>query len=232
MQNGGDVVESDFTKFLVGYFAGDQAVITNPYPAFRQLREHGPVLRVDAGTGAPWDDAWHVFDYATVAALLRDDGCRPGATSAAAGHRPLGRAQRRRAGGWVGGAADPADDADDGPADHTRLRRSSPRPSRRRWWSGCGGTCNSWSTASSTRPRRGRGRRLRPGPEVAYPLPTIVISRLLGLPEADWPDIKRWSEPGISFAEDPRSVPNAIAVGGYLPRPWPATGENQSTMGA
>jgi cytochrome P450 len=124
MQNGGDVVERDFTKFLVGYFAGDQAVITNPYPAFRQLREHGPVLRVDAGTGAPWDDAWHVFDYATVAALLRDD--RMSARRDLGGRRPPAAGSASEHGGPEGGSAGPPIPPmmlTMDPPDHTRLRR-------------------------------------------------------------------------------------------------------------
>ncbi len=211
-------MESDFTTFLVGYFSGDQAVITNPYPVFRQLREHGPVLRVDAGTGAPWDDAWHVFDYATVAALLRDD--RMSARRDLGGRRPAAAGSAPKHGGPEGGSAGPPIPPmmlTMDPPDHTRLRRLVTAAFTPKVVERLRGDVQQLVDDLLDEAEAGAGGGafdlVR---EVAYPLPTIVISRLLGLPEADWPDIKRWSEPGISFAEDPRSVPNAIALGGYL----------------
>lgn len=269
----------DPAAFFGRYVSGDQAVLADPYPFYRTLRERAPVLRLEDGSGGPWDAAWHVLDYATVAMLLTDrrmssrrdlggrdhGGARAGeaASRAASGDQPLlGEPPRDKPSGnqpprdqTVGGGP-PGDrppgggspiggppvggsqaESPDGqpsgrpstggrppippmmltmdPPDHTRLRRlvtaaftpravEALRDDVRALVDGLlDEAASSGGTFDLVR-------------AFAYPLPTVVIARLLGLPEADWPAIKRWSEPGIAFAQDERALPNAIALGGYL----------------
>lgn len=205
---------TDLPTALGRYFSGDQAILADPYPLWRELRERGPVHQLAAGTGQPWDDAWHVFDYAGVASLLRDDRL--------SARRDMGG--RRRESATFGTRGSGEDAASPGvppmmltmdPPDHTRLRRLvsaafTPRVVERLRGEVQSLVDDLLDRAEATGPAFDLVRGF------SYPLPTIVIAQLLGVPAADWERFKRWSDPGISFARDPRAITNAIALGGYL----------------
>lgn len=55
--------------------------------------------------------------------------------------------------------------------------------------------------------------------ELAYPLPTIVIAQMLGVPESDRADFKRWSDASVAALGSPNPElfrDDRVALGGYL----------------
>ncbi len=183
-------------------FTADPAILDDPYAIYRKLRSHAPVVWVEEVEGG---GSWHVFDYATTVATVRD---------------PRLSAQRA-----MGGPASekidfmqflPKDERESAmrlqqlvspsmltldPPDHTRLRKL---------------------VASAFTPRRvkslrekvqaitdelldkaeleGRNDPVDLMTALAKPLPTIVIAELLGVPVEDRDQFRRWTDGGIQVS--------------------------------
>lgn len=186
----------------------DRTFKADPYGFYREARDRGPVARVKLPTGV---DCWLVTEYALARSLLLDDRLskdsrdananwhRSRVTFAGRDSRPLFRHLLTM-----------------NPPDHSRLRRL---------------------VASSFAPARIRGMRdtvrsvveealdQLPAGEVvdfvsgfAAPVPLTMISEILGVPIADRPHFRRWSELLMSADEDERdSVPTAASeLSAYL----------------
>ena len=166
----------------------DPATHADPYPAYRRLREHAPMLRSPLGS-------WVLTRYADIARVLRDPIFGVGVDEASL---MLARAQ--------GGPGVPTmmelsrwmlfrD-----PPDHTRLRT----------------LVNKAFTPRSLDALRPRVQEIVDGlidgfagrdevdliTELALPLPVTVISEMLGLPIEDQPQAREWAE-AIAQALDP-----------------------------
>jgi cytochrome P450 len=161
-------------------------MLANPYPVYHQLHVTDPVH---------WEEplrAWILTRYADVLAALRDPRLSAQRVAAFAERKQLGRAELTP----IFQAYSQMMLYTDAP-DHTRLR----------------GLVNKAFT-----PRRVEG--LRPHiqaivdqlldavqaagqldviQDLAYPLPTIVIAELLGLPPEDRDRLKQWSDAGAAF---------------------------------
>jgi cytochrome P450 len=161
----------------------DPAFVTDPYPAYAELRARGRVIRYEP------TDQWLVPHHADVAALLRD--------------RRLGRTYQHRFSHEEFGRTPPAPEhepfhtlndhgmLDLEPPDHTRIRRLvskafTPRTVER-LKPYVHGLANDLVAALV---HNGGGDLLT---DVAEPLPVAVIAEMLGIPEADRGQLRPWS---------------------------------------
>lgn len=204
---------------LVGsILARHPAVLADPYPAYRALREAGPVVYVPAPPGAPPSHAaWHLFGYAEVATALRD----PRFSSS----RHLAGPQQER---LEAASGDPNVGFMMGIMGNMMLTKEGLEHSRLR------GLVQAAFTPRVVERLRGdveilvdrlideaisRGASaLDLVPDLAMPLPAIVIARLLGVPEEDWADFKRWSDGIIGGDLGPQKFANFHELGRYLQR--------------
>lgn len=204
---------------LVGaLFAREPSVLADPYPAYTTLREAGPAIYVPAPPGAPpAHGAWHVFGYAEASTVLRDHRF--------SSSRHLGGPQQDR---LASAAADPAVGfmmrmmgsmmlTKDG-KDHSRLRglvqaAFTPRVIER-LRSDVQSLVDNLLDEATARDASG----FDLVPDLAMPLPAIVIARLLGVPEEDWATFKRMSDGIIGGELGPQKFANFHALGQYLQR--------------
>ncbi|MGW7816953.1 cytochrome P450 [Streptomyces puniciscabiei] len=167
----------------LGFDPWDPAFLTDPYPAYAELRARGRVIRYEP------TDQWLVPHHADVSALLRD--------------RRLGRTYQHRFSHEEFGRTPPAPEhepfhtlndhgmLDLEPPDHTRIRRLvskafTPRTVERLkpYVQGLAGDL------VAALVRDGGGDLLT---DVAEPLPVAVIAEMLGIPEADRGQLRPWS---------------------------------------
>ncbi len=190
-------------------FFRDAAAQSDPYPLYRELREAGPTLWLEGGPGSPrWHNRWHVFGYDDVASALRD--LRFSSRQSMAGPPPTGpepegltEEQRRARAYFWRAMAEPTMITTD-PPDHTRLRRIVAAAFVPRVVAPMRGTITAYvnellDTALA------RGDSFDVVSDLAYPLPTIVIAALLGLPVEDWLRIKSLSDGLITFFPQQRN---------------------------
>lgn len=180
----------------------DPTVATDPMGVWGRVREEGPVVKGRAMDGSP---AWYVTRAEDVRFVLGDprfvtspDGILGAVDLRKALLESLGMSTEE------GG---PLTDSvfDRGGADHTRLRKLVSRAFTMR-------------RVTDLRPRVqeitdrlldavDRGETVDLVDELAYPLPITVICELVGVPEADRPDWRRWS--AVLCKMDPERVPDA-----------------------
>ncbi|WP_437734519.1 cytochrome P450 family protein [Sorangium sp. So ce1335] len=156
----------------------------NPHPLYARLRSEAPVVRVVFGDGKP---AWLVTRYADVASALKDPrlGKDP--------FRVLSAEERARETPWVPGFLRPLSRSmlDQDPPDHTRLRALVHQVFTPRRVEDLRGRIVTITEGLVARARaRGAFDLLE---ELALPLPMAVICELLGVPEADWPRFRAWT---------------------------------------
>lgn len=190
-------------------FYRDAAVQADPYPLFRELRESGPTHWLGGGPGGPrWHNTWHLFGYTDVANALRDlrlSSRQPMATPPPAAPEPEGLSERQRearAYFWRA-LAEPTMLTTD-PPDHTRLRRIVAAAFMPRVVSQMRGTIEACVTELLD-DASARGDGLDVVRDLAYPLPTIIIAALLGLPVEDWSRVKALSDGLITFFPQQRN---------------------------
>lgn len=193
-------------------FRRDAETIADPYSAYEQLREDAAVHWMPGPPqGPPWLNAWHVFSYDGVSSALRD-----GRFSS---RRPMLTVPLEHFG--IDGSTPEAQFfmamqsgmmlTMDAP-DHTRLRRLAlkaftPRVVEqlrcevRTLVDGLIASVDSRFDVMQT---------------IAAPLPTMVIARLLGIPQEDWARFKTWSDGIIGFNITQEKVSNFARLGDYL----------------
>lgn len=161
----------------------DPAFLADPYPAYAELREQGPVSYYEP------TDQWLVPRHADVSALLRD--------------RRLGRTYRHRFTHEEFGRTAPPPEhepfhtlndhgmLDLEPPDHTRIRRLVSKAFTPRTVERLKPFVEEVAGALVARlVERGGGDLLA---DVAEPLPVAVIARMLGVPDADRGLLRPWS---------------------------------------
>ncbi|MFF9815324.1 cytochrome P450 [Streptomyces sp. NPDC014006] len=163
----------------------DPAFARDPYPYYARLRTQGPAVRVALANGT---HAWFVTGYEHVRAVLADSRFSNVPPPGAGRPRPDSPAQRAR-------ACLARHMLNSDAPDHTRLRRlTSAAFSPRR--------------VDALRPRIEQlaseliakaATRTQNGAVVdlvdafAFPLPVLVIGEVLGVPEADRDDLRKWT---------------------------------------
>jgi cytochrome P450 len=201
---------------ITSLFQRDPAVLADPYPMYHELRQAGPILRL-AGPpdGPPWLNAWHILDWASAAACLRDPRVSSQRQMAAMplerfGIDPITPAARFF---WQMQAQTML--TLDAP-DHTRLRSLSLKAFTPRVVEEIRGDVRAivdgllddvaWRGESSFDLMA----------DLAGPLPTMVIARLLGIPADDWAQFKRWSDGLIGFNITQEKIDRFFELGAYL----------------
>ena len=200
-------------------FYRDAAVQADPYSLYHALRESGPTHWLGGAADGPrWHNRWHVFGYTDVANALRDprlSSRQPLATPPPAAPEPEGLTdQQRRARGYFWRAlAEPTMLTTD-PPDHTRLRRIVAAAFMPRVVAQMRGTITAYvddllDEASA------HGASFDIVRDLAYPLPTIIIAALLGLPAEDWQRVKALSDGLITFFPQQRNFDNLYELHEY-----------------
>jgi cytochrome P450 len=160
-------------------------ILTEP-ATVAELREQGPVHRAVLPDGTP---VWAVIGYDEAAAALSDPRLSV-AAMAAAGVIDGGKLTVQQRDGLLRGLTSTD------PPDHTRLRRlvSSAFAARQV------GTMRPWinSLTDTMIDDFAPAGRVELMSQLALPLPMLVISELLGIPEADRPQFQEWSHALIS----------------------------------
>lgn len=197
-------------------FRRDPELLADPYPVYRELRETGPILHIGGPPGGqPWFNAWHLFAYDDVSAALRD--------ARFSSARPMAAMPLERFG------IDPSTPASrffssmqmgmmltmDAP-DHTRLRRLSLKAFTPRVVEGMRADMERIVNDLLDAASAGSDNTIDLMAAFSAPLPAIVIARLLGIPEEDWPRFKQWSDGLIGFNLTPQKVESFYELGNYL----------------
>jgi pimeloyl-[acyl-carrier protein] synthase len=197
-------------------FRRDPALLENPLPAFRELRDAGPILHTDGPPGGPpWLNAWHCFAYDDVASGLRDArlSSRRQMASMPLEHFGIDPTTPAARFFWTMQAETML--TMDAP-DHTRLRRLSLRAFTPRVVEGLrdGIRATVDDLLDRTVEEGGDGFDLMS--DLAAPLPAMVIARLLGIPPDDWQMFKGWSDGLIGFNITQQEIDNFFQLGEYL----------------
>jgi cytochrome P450 len=197
-------------------FRRDSAILDDPYPVYRTLRESGPVLRIDGLLDAPpWLNAWHVFDYTGTAACLRDNRLSSRRQMAALPLEQFGIDPTTPAARFFWAVQEQTMLTMDAP-DHTRLRRLALKAFTPRVVDGMRDDIETIVNGLLDDMASRMGERFDVMAELASPLPAMVIASLLGLPAADWPSFKRWSDGIIGFNITQQKLDSFHELGQYL----------------
>lgn len=193
----------------------DPALLADPDPVYRALREAGPVLHVPGpAEGPPWLEAWHCFGYAESAALPRDDRMSSRRQMAAMPLERLGIDPGTPAARFFWTMQAQTMLTMDAP-DHTRLRRLSLKAFTPRVVEGMRGDIQAVvDSLLDEAAAEGDGFDLMA--RFAAPLPAIVIAQLLGAPATDWARFKRWSDGIIGFAVTQEKLDNFHELSQYF----------------
>ena len=159
------------TARITGYHPGLPAALDDPYPIYRQLLIDGPVHYNQR------QDSWIISRYQHVRDALRCDDVLSSAD---------GLSRQRVSLPILIGMDRP---------DHTRLRRlvaaDFSRAALDRWQPAINAVCDELVAAMV------RGRHADAVTDLAVPLPTQIIARMLGIPIADLARFQRWSDDSI-----------------------------------
>ena len=163
-------------------FRRDPAILDDPYPVYRALRESGPLLRVDGpADGPPWLNAWHLFNYAGIAACLRDSRLSSRRQMAALPLERFGIDPTTPAARFFWTMQEQTLLTMD-PPDHTRLRRLALKAFTPRVVDGMRDDIETIVNGLLDDIASRKRVRFDVMAELASPLPAMVIASLLGLP--------------------------------------------------
>jgi cytochrome P450 len=172
--------------------------LSNPYPMYKALREESPVH---------WNDvfeAWIFTRFVDVDAILMDQRFSADRSKAQTRFSEMIKKQQEEFGPFSQAPTMLTSD----PPEHTRLRRLVSKAFTPR-------------AVENLRPRIREivdnlldGVAGRDGfdlvEEIAYPLPVIVISEMLGVPPEDRADFKRWSDDVVATLGGPFTPPDVM----------------------
>lgn len=193
-------------------FRRDAALIADPYPAYDQLRQSGHVHWLPGPPqGPPWLNAWHVFSYDGVSMALRDvrfSSRRPMLTLPLEhfgidGSTPEAQFFMSMQSGLMLSMDAP---------DHTRLRRLALKAFTPRVVE----QLRSEVHDIVEQLLDAAGSSFDVVKAIAAPLPTMVIARMLGIPQGDWARFKTWSDGLIGFNITQEKIDNFAQLGNYL----------------
>lgn len=181
--SGTGVETQEFAEITERLFTGEAAAVADPYPLYETARGLGAVQEAPTAEGLL---CTHLLGYSEAKAALRDPRLSSGILGGdSAGDNPLLKLMLVNL----------------DPPDHTRIRR----------------LVHKAFTPRTVELMRGRAeemtRRLLDASErshrpdlvadLADPLPTQVIAALLGAPESDWDEFKRWSKGVMTLSPPP-----------------------------
>jgi hypothetical protein len=215
----GEAMTNATAETIDRLFYRDAAVQADPNPLYHSLRESGPTHWLGGREGGPrWHNTWHLFGYSDVADALRDarlSSRQPLATPPPAAPEPEGLTeQQRRARGYFWRAlAEPTMLTTD-PPDHTRLRRIVAAAFMPRVVTPMRATITT-CVDDLLDVAIARGPSFDVVRDLAYPLPTIIIAALLGLPPEDWQRVKTLSDGLITFFPQQRNFDNLYELHEY-----------------
>jgi len=182
----------------------DPAVLADPHPLLAELRESGPVHRIDGSTGLP---VWMVTRYDDVLAALSDPRLSNDPHHASALTEVL-------RGDFLSRSMIGTD-----PPEHTRLRRLVSKAFTARRVEGLRPRVQQITDALLDRiAPRGTADLVA---DFGLPLPITVIGELLGIPEADRDRFREWTDEMLDRPFDPGSDLALVAAArermhGYL----------------
>jgi cytochrome P450 len=182
----------------------DPAVLADPHPLLAELRESGPVHRIDGSTGLP---VWMVTRYDDVLAALSDPRLSNDPHHASALTEVL-------RGDFLSRSMIGTD-----PPEHTRLRRLVSKAFTARRVEGLRPRVEEITDALLDRiSPRGNADLVA---DFGLPLPITVIGELLGIPEADRDRFREWTDEMLDRPFDPGSDLALVAAArermhGYL----------------
>ena len=166
----------------------DPAVLADPHPVLAELRESGPVHRIDGSTGLP---VWMVTRYDDVLAALSDPRLSNDPHHASALTEVL-------RGDFLSRSMIGTD-----PPEHTRLRRLVSKAFTARRVEGLRPRVQEITDALLDRlTPRGSADLVA---DFGLPLPITVIGELLGIPEADRDRFREWTDEMLDRPFDPGS---------------------------
>lgn len=181
--SGAGVKTQEFAEITERLFTGEATAVADPYPLYERARHLGTVQEAPTAEGLM---CTHVLGYAEAKAALRDPRLSSGILGGdSAGDNPLLQLMLVNL----------------DPPDHTRVRRLVHKAFTPR-------TVELMRNRAEEMTRRlldDSERSHRPDlvADLADPLPTQVIAALLGAPEADWDEFKRWSKGVMTLAPPP-----------------------------
>lgn len=189
-------VTSQFSPFA-------QGIDSDPYPAYRALRESDPVHY------SPLLDAWVLTRYDDIAFVLSDPRFSANRRQARNRFAQMAELQRLEERFGPFGRAPTMLTSD--PPEHTRLRRLVSKAFTAR-------------AVEDLRPRIAaivdsllgaaqESDRFDIVADLAYPLPVIVIAEMLGVPPEDRSQFKRWSDDVVATLSGPFAAPEVIQRG-------------------
>jgi cytochrome P450 len=152
--------------------------LADPYPQLHALRDHDPVFR------SPWGD-WYLTRFAEVSAVLTDKRFQrqsPGGASPISGAGREPTAIDRMLSRWMVFIDPPV---------HTRLRRLVGKAFTPKLVEAMRGEIG--NIAARLLDEALEDDSFDVIADFAYPLPVIVVSRILGVPQADYAKLKTWS---------------------------------------
>ena len=155
------------------------AYLADPYPVFHALRAHDPVFL------SPWGD-WYLTRFADVSAVLTDkrfQRCSPSGTNPITGDDREPTAIDRMLSRWMVFIDPPA---------HTRLRRLVGKAFTPKLVAAMRGDVRAIADRLLD-DALGEGDTFDVIADLAYPLPVIVVSQILGVPPEDYDLLKDWS---------------------------------------
>jgi cytochrome P450 len=174
--------------------------LSNPYPMYRALREEAPVS---------WNEmfeSWIFTRFDDVDAILMNPRFSADRSRAQTRFSEMIRQQQQEFGPFAEAPTMLTSD----PPEHTRLRRLVSKAFTPR-------------AVENLRPRIRQivdelldgivGDEFDLVEEIAYPLPVIVISEMLGVPPEDRADFKRWSDDVVATLGGPFTTPEVQARG-------------------
>ncbi|MDQ2784713.1 MAG: cytochrome P450 [Chloroflexota bacterium] len=177
----------------------DPAAIADPYPLLRELRERDPVHLRPMANGTRH---WHLTRYADITAALRDprfsaDRAHGDRTAAVVALAPEDLRESVRAilgliNLWM---------LRRDPPDHTRLRALVSKAFTPRVIAAMRGRIE--TVVNELLDAVQDAGRMDVIADLAYPLPTIVIAELLGVPPEDRGLVKQWSQAITRYFDDP-----------------------------
>lgn len=170
--------ESQAGRVDFGLDAAAPGFLDDPYPTYHALRAHDPVYL------SPWGD-WYLTRYADVAAVLTDKRFQresPGGANPISGDARAPTAIDRMLSRWMVFIDPPA---------HTRLRRLVGKAFTPKLVAGLRSDIS--VIAGQLLDAALVHDEFDVIADFAYPLPVIVVSRILGVPEEDYGRLKDWS---------------------------------------
>jgi cytochrome P450 len=194
-------------------FAGSPQILADPNSVYRELQAAGPMHWVagDAGSG-PWTNAWHILGYDETATALKDR--RLGAhrmPAPPASPEPLSPAQRDAAElGRIFGLTLLYLD----PPDHTRLRLLTAQTFTRRV-----GEClrpTIVRMVDNLLDRVAAQPTIDIVPDLATPLPILVVADLLGIPAEDQARVAACAGGIMTLHPTPRAMAHALELVHYF----------------